>query len=152
MQIEINDVNNDILNFLCIKTQDTIFKYWKKLFIDDYDIIYLSIFVEKVCSAFNSKYNNLLYLIIYIKRIKKYNNDLKKINWKNTFIGLSIISLKHSNNFSIENWTKILSIDRNEINKIEKETLELLNNKIYISEKELNLYKNKIKAKMLMDR
>lgn len=138
----INNDNN--LNLLCLKTQNTIFKHWKKLFLDEYDIIYLSVFVEKICLEFYPKYDNLLYVIIYIKRIKKYNN-LKNIKWKNTFIGLSIISLKHSNDFSLDYWVNILNLNKDSLNKIEKETLYLLNNKIYISENELNIHKYRLR-------
>lgn len=138
---------NNIHDILCLNILDTFFKHWNNSFNDEHDVIYLTVFVENIILNFNLKYNNLLYIIIYIKRIMEYNINYNNIKWKKIFIGLTIISLKHSDEFSNDKWLNLLNISKNKMNKIENETLKLLKNKIYITEKELKFYKEKLKLR-----
>ena len=134
-----NDTN---YNKLANEIDRVIVKNWKTHFLDPHDIISLYIFTRKVLTVFYDSPFHMLYIIIYLKRIETKINNME---WKYAFIGFVIIALKHSNYPRIDNLLIVLNTNNTFVNSVEKKTLELLNNNVYIKDQEIKYYKIKIK-------
>jgi len=107
-------------------------------------------FLEKINNNLQIDDDDYYYSSILLYKLSKKKFKLNYLNMKEYTIGCILLSQKFNDDFAHDNidWASILKYRLKYINRIEKNLLDFLEFKIYISENKFNYYVNIIEIKL----